>query len=173
VFLGNRTALLRFLRARGAGDDAEDLVQELWVKAKSAPAGPISEPLAYLYRMADRHMLDHRRSMLRRQRREETWASGPGDAGEVMSGERQIFARDELGAAEAVLAELGERTEFIFRRFRVEGRPQSEIAEEIGISLSAVEKHLQKAYRALLRWKEASGNDDPGRHHVPTEAGNG
>jgi RNA polymerase sigma-70 factor (ECF subfamily) len=44
----------------------------------------------------------------------------------------------------------GERTDHIFRRHRVEGASQKEIAKELGISLSAVEKHLQKAYRALI-----------------------
>jgi DNA-directed RNA polymerase specialized sigma24 family protein len=45
---------------------------------------------------------------------------------------------------------LGDRTDLVFRRYRVEGRSQKEIAAELGISLSAVEKHLQKAYRALV-----------------------
>lgn len=152
MFLGNREVLLRFLAARGAGDEAEDLVQELWVKAKRVPSGPIAEPLAYLYRMADRQMLDHRRSALRRTRREEDWADESGR--ESASAERQLIAREELRALEAALAQLGGRTETVFRRFRVEGLKQHEIAGEMGISLSAVEKHLQKAYRALLRWKE-------------------
>ena len=29
IFMANRAALLRFLRARGAGDDAEDLLQDM------------------------------------------------------------------------------------------------------------------------------------------------
>jgi RNA polymerase sigma-70 factor (ECF subfamily) len=48
-----------------------------------------------------------------------------------------------------VLRSLGERTDYIFRRHRVEGIPQRDIAAELGISLSAVEKHLQRAYRAV------------------------
>ena len=37
-----QAALARFLRARGAGDHAEDLVQELWLKLSSASATPIA-----------------------------------------------------------------------------------------------------------------------------------
>ena len=66
------------------------------------------------------------------------------------SGERVLIAREQLAAAEAELKALGERTDFVFRRYRIEGASQRAIADELGISLSAVEKHLQKAYRALL-----------------------
>ena len=67
-----------------------------------------------------------------------------------MSGERIVLARDQLRVVEARLAGLGERTWTILRLFRIHGLPQERIAADLGISLSAVEKHLQKAYRALL-----------------------
>lgn len=65
TMIENWAALLRFLRARGAGDAAEDLLQELWFRASSAASGTIADPLAYLYRAANNLMLDHRRSELR------------------------------------------------------------------------------------------------------------
>lgn len=158
VFLANREALIRFVRARGVGDEAEDLLQELWLKSSAMPSQPVAEPLAYLYRMANNLMLDRRRSDLRRRRREQDWTDGGGGGGAdaaagAGSGERLLIARDELRAAQAALAALGERTETIFRRFRLDGISQVDIAREQGISLSAVEKHLQKAYRALLEFR--------------------
>jgi RNA polymerase sigma-70 factor (ECF subfamily) len=153
IYLLNREALLRFLRARGAGEAAEDLLQELWLKAAAAAAGPVRDPLPYLYRTANNLLLDRRRSELRRSRRDQLW-SGIDDAGEPavdpISGERMVIAREELQAAGEALAALGDRTETIFRRFRLDGATQRQIADENGISLSAVEKHLQKAYRTLL-----------------------
>ena len=91
---------------------------------------------------------------MRRQRRESDWAN-PAHVAVVepsglLSAERTVIARDQIGLVEAALAELGERTETIFRRFRIDGISQREIAEELGISLSAVEKHLHKAYVALV-----------------------
>ncbi len=154
VFLNNRPALLRFLRARGAGDSAEDLLQELWIKAAAAASGPVADPLAYLYRSANNLMLDKRRSEIRSSKRDEDWTGATGGAeigvSDAPSSERMLIARERLAAAEAALHELGERTERVFRRYRVEGASQREIADEMGISLSAVEKHLQKAYRALV-----------------------
>jgi RNA polymerase sigma-70 factor (ECF subfamily) len=154
VYLVSRPALLRFLRARGAGDAAEDLVQELWLKASAAVSGPVRDPLPYLYRIANNLMLDRRRADLRQAKRDHLWSSADEAVGEpasdAPSDERALIARDELAAAETALKALGERTEIIFRRFRVEGLSQAAIAAELGISLSAVEKHLQKAYRALI-----------------------
>lgn len=154
VFMQNRAALLRFLRARGAGDAAEDLLQELWLRASAGASGPIADPLAYLYRAANNLMLDRRRGEIRRERRHQDWidtTGGPvlGVADEPTS-EQILIARERLAATEEALKALGERTELVFRRYRVEGAGQRQIADELGISLSAVEKHLQKAYRALV-----------------------
>lgn len=148
VFLDNRPALLRFLRARGAGDVAEDLLQELWIKASAGASGPIAEPLAYLYRTANNLMLDRRRAEMRGARRDGLW-SETGDDTAPPDGEDRLIARERLEQVRRTLAELGERTDAIFRRYRLDGRSQRDIAAEFGISLSAVEKHLQKAYRAL------------------------
>lgn len=149
VFVANRAALLRFLRARGAGEMAEDLLHEVWIKAAKAATGPIADPLAYLFRTANNLLLDRRRSELRSARRDHDWAEDVAAAPEV-STERALLARGDLAQAEATLRALGERTDHVFRRYRVDGVSQREIAEELGISLSAIEKHLQRAYRALI-----------------------
>jgi RNA polymerase sigma-70 factor (ECF subfamily) len=156
VFLAHRASLLRFLRARGAGDAAEDLLQDLWIRASTGASAPIAEPLAYLYRAANNLMLDRRRSELRGARRDLDWSDATtteGGVAEAPTGERVLIAREELAAVEARLAALGDRTAAVFRRFRIDGVNQRQIAEEEGISLSAVEKHLQKAYRALIELK--------------------
>ena len=75
VFLNHRASLLRFLRARGAGDAAEDLVQEMWIKAAAGASGPIADPLAYLYRTANNLLLDRRRAELRGARRDQVSSS--------------------------------------------------------------------------------------------------
>lgn len=155
VLLANRDRLLRFLRSRGAGEDAEDLLQELWIKVGGAPGGPIAEPVSYLFRAANNLLLDRRRAAMRSAARDTGWselASGP-DA-QPPDGERMLIARERLARTEAVLDALGERTALIFRQFRVDGVSQRQIAVNLGLSLSAVEKHLQKAYRALIEFRE-------------------
>jgi RNA polymerase sigma factor (sigma-70 family) len=160
VFMEHRPALLRFLRARGASSTAEDLIQELWLKVAAGGTEPIADPLAYLYRAANNLLLDQRRSELRRNRREESWTysagRAAGEASDLDSGERTAIAREQLRVIEAALSSLGQPTEGIFRRFRVDGIAQAQIAAEMGISLSSVEKHLQKAYRLLLQLRRQS-----------------
>lgn len=161
----NRPALLRFLAARGAGEDADDLFQELWMKAHNVSSGPIAEPLAYLYRMADNLMLDRRRAAGRRVRRDDQWnavaGGGSGEASDQPSAERMLLAREKLRAVDAKLASLGERTAAIFRRYRIDGIRQQDIAPEFGISLSSVEKHLQKAYTALASMQSSMDAESP------------
>jgi RNA polymerase sigma-70 factor (ECF subfamily) len=165
VYLLARPALLRFLRARGAGDFAEDLLQELWIKAAAGASGPIRDPLPYLYRTANNLMLDRRRAALRQEKRDREYSGFPeGEApvepaSDTPSGEEALIAREELAAVTAALGALGERTETIFRRFRLDGASQRDIAAELGISLSAVEKHLQRAYRALLDLRRQRDGD--------------
>jgi RNA polymerase sigma-70 factor (ECF subfamily) len=104
-------------------------------------------------------MLDRSRAALRQARRERDYGGvepGTEPADERPNGEQALIARHELQAAEIALTALGERTDAVFRRFRLKGESQREIAGDLGISLSAVEKHLQKAYRALIALRRRS-----------------
>ncbi|WP_375196650.1 RNA polymerase sigma factor [Sphingobium sp.] len=157
IFLNNRPALLRFLRARGAGEDAEDLLQDIWMKLEEKDLGPVADPLPYLYRMANNLMLDRYRSAIRRERREQDWAEGAGgvmaDPSEEIAIDERLILDERLNEARNVLRSLGPRVELVFRRFRIEGVGQRLIAEELGVSLTTVEKDLQKAYRAMIALK--------------------
>ncbi|MDH7640441.1 RNA polymerase sigma factor [Sphingomonas sp. MAHUQ-71] len=149
AFMAHRPALLRYFRARGAGDEADDLLQDLWMKLSAAGSIEADDSLAYLYRMAHNLMLDRRRGAVRRRLREENYQEVIDDTDETPGAEHVLLAREALQRIEAVLAGLGPKTEHIFRRHRVEGIAQRDIAAEFGVTLSAIEKHLQKAYRAV------------------------
>ncbi len=159
IFMSNRPALLRFLRARGAGEDAEDLLQDMWMKLEAKDLGPVADPLPYLYRMANNLMLDRYRSSTRRERREQDWAEGAGgvmaDPAEDIGVDERLILGERLDQARGVLRGLGPRVEMVFRRFRIEGVGQKAIAEELGVSLTTVEKDLQKAYRAMIALRQA------------------
>jgi len=154
VFLANRDALLRFLRAHGAGDAAEDLLNELWLRLREAPPGPVAKPLAYLYRAANNLMLDRYRSESRAAARERHWAEATGAThpgqSDAPSGEREIIARQQLAQTQAALAALGLRVERVFWRHRIDGVPQRQLAEEFGVSLSTIESDLRKAVGVLI-----------------------
>lgn len=158
AFLEHREKLLKFLRARGAGDAAEDLVQEIWVKISTSRAGPVELPLSYLFRTADLLMIDRFRSVRQAEKRDRAWsevhAGTEGGASPEPSAERRVAAAQEAAQVLAMLEGLGPRIASVFRRHRIEGIAQKEIAAQMGVSLSTVESDLRSAYRALGEWKE-------------------
>ena len=152
VYLANRRALLRFLRARGAGESAEDVLQDLWLKLSTSSHGPIADPLAYLYRAANNLMISRHRSAARAQRREDNWRDQANQS--AASADRVVIARDEIDRAERRLRALGPRVLRVFVMFRIDGLPQREIAAQLNVSLSTVEKELQRAYRAIAALRD-------------------
>ena len=166
AFFENRPALLRYLRARGlTPESAEDLLQDVFVKLQSAPTGPVGEPSAYLYRMTHNLLLDQRRSAMRRRAREEAWQSDGTsvvvEADTHPSAEQILISRQRLDAMKVALRTLPVRTQDIFYRFRIEGETQKVIAASLGISKSAVEKHIYRAYRLVSEVKADLESEDP------------
>jgi len=153
VFEENREPLLRYLSAHGAGNAAEDLLQELWLKVAATPAGPIGNPRSYLFRAATNLMIDRRRSEAQALRRDHEWSSLadrlPGAAANDPGQERQLAARQQLALVEAELAKLPGRALAIFRAHRIEGQTQREIAVSMGLSQSTIESDLRMVYRLL------------------------
>ncbi|WP_079637424.1 sigma-70 family RNA polymerase sigma factor [Sphingopyxis flava] len=147
VLLANRERILRFLALRGAGDAAEDLFQDLWVRLSARSTGPVADPLAYVMRAANNLMLDRYRSARQSELRDKAWGESAAD--QKPSAESALISREQLALVEQTIAATGERPARIFRRFRVDGVQQRDIAAEMGVSLSTVEADLRKVYAAL------------------------
>lgn len=159
VFLANRERLLRFLKARGAGDAAEDLLQDVWLKIAVRDSGPVTSPLSYLFRTADLLMIDRYRASTQARRRENAWIDLQGGAvpgvSDAPSAERLLIGQDHARLVEQVLAGLAPpRVATVFRRHRIDGVPQRQIAAELGVSISTIESDLRRAYQALAELKE-------------------
>jgi len=160
AFLEHRGRLLRFIAARGGGDEAEDVLQEVWLRVAAARTGPVAHPLSYLHRTADTVLIDRYRSRRQAALRDRGWSEAQGGAdpaiSDAPSAERAVLARDLARAVEDLLARLHPpRVAQVFRRHRVDGVPQRQVAAEFGISLSTVESDLRIAYRALADLRES------------------
>jgi len=147
VLLANRDRIVRFLEMRGAGDGAEDLFQDLWMRLTDRTSGPIADPLPYIMRAANNLMLDRYRSARQSDLRDKAW--GEAAAIQSPSAETSLISREQLALVETAITATGERPARIFRRFRVDGQNQRDIASEMGVSLSTVEADLRKVYAAL------------------------
>lgn len=150
IFLAQRPALLRLLVARlGNRDDAEDVMQDMWLRIDRLATEPIAQPTAFLYRVAANLATDRRIAAGRRSARDAVWIESRPQADELPDAERTLMARREWQEVEAAIADMPDRMAIALRMFRLEEQPQRAIAEHLGISISGVEKLLQRAYRKI------------------------
>jgi len=141
LFLAHRSALISYAN-RIVGDvaRAEDVVQEAWVRLDTAMKGQRpDEPSAYLYRIVHNLAID---SYRRRAREENVMApegafEGRAHAGDTPSPEAVVRSREELSLLAAAMAELPERTRTALEMSRFDGCKLREIAEHLGISVTA------------------------------------
>jgi RNA polymerase sigma factor (sigma-70 family) len=150
IFLTQRPMLLRLLVVRlGSRDDAEDVLQDLWLRIDRASDQPIAQPAAFLYRMASNLATDRRIAASRRGARDAGWLNIQPGADETPDPERASVARSEWQAVEGAIADMPDRMAMALRMFRLEEQSQRAIADHLGISISGVEKLLQRAYRKI------------------------
>lgn len=167
AFLKERPMILRMLAARlGNAEDAEDAAQELWLKLDDVSADTIANPAAYLFRMAANLASDRRSSAMAGTARDLAWLELQPGAAELPDAERVLLARERLKNVDAVLKSMPERMSTAFRMFRIEGHSQKAIAETIGISVSGVEKLLQRAYRQVYDAGMFFGEDSVPPHRL-------
>lgn len=179
-----RGDLRRFLIARtGSEADADDLLSELWIKANSVQPGPVSNPGSYLFKMANNLVLDRLRETSRRQRREGDWIAEqrgshalveePADP--ASSAEQMLIERDEQNRLTEAIDHLPARARRVLRMHKLEGLGHAEIAAQLGISKSAVEKHMALAMAHLRRILTTEAEPGPRRLEInkggPAEGG--
>lgn len=131
--------------------EAEDLTQEVMARVlKRAENGPIDNVEGYLFQAAA--------NLLRERGRQQSFRDGaqvievpPELLGgeDFQSPERILLSRDAFRRIHDALYELPERTRTIFVLARFEDMTGVEIARRLGISASAVEKHMMRALAHL------------------------
>ncbi|GFM89075.1 DNA-directed RNA polymerase sigma-70 factor [Pseudomonas cichorii] len=147
VFLSQRPQMEALVSRRvGCRATAADLVQDLFVRFWRRPLVQVEELSTYLLRCAGNIAIDHLRSEGVRSRISESLEAGYDD---VSNDPRAALeANKDLRHVEAALRGLPERTRQIFLLNRIHGRKYAEIAKAMGLSQSAVEKHMMRALQA-------------------------
>lgn len=157
AYLAHQAELSRFLRARRGSDaDLDDLLQELFLKVSAVdPAETIQNPLAYLYRLANNVMLDRVRSQRRAQARDTEWRRsqttelGGEEIAAIADAESTVIARQRLALVVSALETLSLPVRRAFQLHKFSGLSHAETAARMGISKSAVEKHISLALKHL------------------------
>ncbi|MFD1949826.1 RNA polymerase sigma factor [Sphingomonas arantia] len=134
-------------------DDAEDLLHDAWVGLAERQV-VADNAAALLTRAAANRGCD----AWRRERRVGTGVSID-LAADALADHRPLqdevlIARHRLERLRGGVEHLSPRTRQIFLMHRLDGLKYREIAEELGISQSAVEKHVARAMSHLTDWME-------------------
>jgi RNA polymerase sigma-70 factor (ECF subfamily) len=148
-FEGSKLALRRYLsRFYSHTHDVEDALQEVFVRAYAAEArGPILLPRAYLFRVAKHVALNE---IARRKNSATQSVEDFADPDVVGSAnqtglEQQVDGRRRLALFAHAVAALPSQCRKVLVLKKIEGLSQREIAAQLGIAESTVEKHLAKA----------------------------
>jgi len=142
------------MRRGGSPDEADDLVQEAWVRLAcyERECMPVRDPEQFLLRTAVNLAIDLRRVQASH--------GEPVQVHEVVlvdtapSPEAVVLGRERLDRASRCLGGMTPRTRDIFLAHRLDGQTYQEIADHQGLSVSAVEKAIARAMMGLTRGME-------------------
>jgi RNA polymerase sigma-70 factor (ECF subfamily) len=157
-----RPALVRyFKRKTGNAVEAEDLTQDVLVRVLAhANWKTPSEAKGYIFRTAinrwhDRYRRNGAHGTSVAWNEEEI-----GELGTQNPPERVVIVMEELGQIARALEEMNVRTRTVLMLIRLEQMKAAAVADMLGISLSAVNKHLAKGIARLaeLRRREDGGS---------------
>ena len=147
--------LLARIRRRTHDDqDAEDLLHSAWLRLFAYRAeNEVRAPAAFLVQTAANLAVDrHRQS--RRIAREPVDALESRFEDDLPLQDEVLASRERLRRVQAGLERLPPRTRQVFVMHKVEGMKLREVAEALGITQSAVEKHVAKAVMFLTEWTQ-------------------
>lgn len=155
LYLDCRRTLHPVLTRRlGSRAEADDVLQEAFLRFLGTYVGrSIANPLGLLARIATNIVRDGaRKASVRRRLLEESDALPCGGLSPPTP-ESELSGRQDLQRLKDAIDALPPRCREVFLLHRLEGLPHSEVAKILGISRSAVEKHMIRAQgqlRALL-----------------------
>ena len=146
-----RLWLTRYFRRRVSdGADVEDMVQDVFARmAARDSAEPIEHLDGYVLKTASSVLADRGRRRSSRGAGLHVAFDADLHGEEGADPERILGGKEDLQAVIAALLCLPERTRTVFILRRLEGQKFRDIADHLGISVSAVEKHMVRAIHHL------------------------
>jgi RNA polymerase sigma factor (sigma-70 family) len=149
VFSACARELRSFLTRRlGCVETAADLVQDTYIRlATRQESETHSNPRALVFRIAANLATDHTRHRRARERVDAGCLDFPGPASAVPQPDAMVLARQEHDLLKRAIAELPEKRRTVFLLRTSQELSYGQIADRLGISVSAVEKHMSKAVR--------------------------
>ncbi|HYD86055.1 MAG TPA: RNA polymerase sigma factor [Vitreimonas sp.] len=150
--------LRAYLHRLGAAAEAEDLAQEAFARIYEARAR-VRSPAGALYRTARNLAVDRKRAESR-WRASDTNVDGLEDP--RPSPEDEVHWRLKLERTAHMLARMSPKCRRVFLLRVSEGCSYAEIADRCGMTHTAVEKQLLRAFETCAQWAEREGQTRTG-----------
>lgn len=146
-----RPSLSRFFERRvKERSEIEDLVQEVFLRlVRRGGVNNVDRIGGYIFETAASVLNDRLRYRRSRASDAHGLFDGEQHAGVDFAPDRVLDGQERLRLASAALLELPERTRHVFVLRRIEGMRYQDVAERLGMSVSAAEKHMQRALAHL------------------------
>ena len=138
--------LVRFFKRRSSSaEDATDLAQDTFARLSSADLRKIQKPESFLFTTAMNLLRDRARSAQARH----AALSVPAEEAQLVCpaphAERVLDGEQRMRILEEALRELTPKCRAVFVLFHFDGMSHREIADELRISVSMVEKYVRQA----------------------------
>ncbi len=139
-------ALRRYFRKRLGPAEADDLVQEVFLRLQArAGVQAVDNVERYLFRIANNVLISRHRYDNAQVRRLDEAVEAAFERADDISPERVLIGRQTLSQLAVVVHQLPPRTREAFVLHRFEEMTYEAVARRMGISLSVVERHIQRA----------------------------
>lgn len=149
-FINNLSGIRAFFARRVPSCDVDDMIQEVALRMQARrERNEIINHQAYLFQVAHSVLNDRARRDQVRHRADHSVLEEIHHPVEERSPFRVLEGKEQLGILVEALNELPDRTRQAFVLHRFEEMSYAAIAQHLGVSISAVEKHIMKAIRHL------------------------
>lgn len=127
--------------------DVDDLIQEVFVQLLRRNQGkPIERVHQYLFQVAANVLRDqNRRRQVRHLDEHESYDEEKHEVTTEISPERVLLGEDAVACVATALQRLPQRTQDVFFLRAIDRRKYKDIARQLGVSLSTVEKEMSDA----------------------------
>lgn len=153
-----KSYLGKFLKTQ---DDVEDILQDTFFNSfRAAREKVIENPGAFLFRTAHNLALKDIRNKITRATEPIGDIDSLGVTGNKPTLEQQVMASQEFGLLCEAVDALPPQCKRVFVLRKVYGLSHKEIAAELGISISTIEKHIAKGALACRDFLAEKGTSD-------------
>jgi RNA polymerase sigma-70 factor (ECF subfamily) len=153
------TPLLNFFRKRASNPaEVPDLVQQVFLRlAQYHKIGQIQNPEGFIFQTAANVLTDHFRRLAVRAPHACSAEADDAATSSYLTPERVLLGEEALERLVHALKNLPNRTRDVFVLRCFDGLRSAEVAQRMGISVRAVEKHVVKAMAYIAEHADLSG----------------